>query len=105
MKKLKFMLDYQSEPIWLYDAKNEMIGPGIPEELVNDHEFVSLINDIMEEYDSLFENNKINFEYHGFTDAKKKRLFVKKLTTAIKMLKRKVGDKYVITVDRELFDI
>lgn len=99
MKKLKFMLDYQSTPIWLYNSKNEMIGPGIPDELANDKEFVALINEIQEDYDNLFENNDIYFGYHGFANELDSKAFFVKVTRAIEILKRRLENSYEIMID------
>lgn len=46
MQKIKFMLEYNCIPIWLYDSEGNLIGPELPEELSNDHEFVALINQV-----------------------------------------------------------
>ena len=99
MKKLKFMLEYQSVPIWLFNSKNEMIGPGIPNELSSDKEFVSLINDIQKEYDDLFENNDVYFGYHGFSNEADSKAFFTKVAGAIEILKHHLGNSYEIVVD------
>lgn len=99
MKRIKFMLDYQSTPIWLYNSKGEMIGPGFPDELSDNGEFVSLVNEIQEEYDNLFENNDVYFGYHGFANNADLEAFRSKVMKAIEMLEYHLGNSYEIVID------
>jgi hypothetical protein len=99
MKKIKFMLDYQSMPIWLYNARGEMIGPGIPTELSDNKEFVAMINEIQTEYDNLFKNDDVYFGYHGFENKIDGQMFFAKLQKAVNVLEKYLKDQYEIIVD------
>ena len=99
MQRIKFMLEYHCIPIWLYDSNDNLIGPEIPKKLSNDHKFIELINEITKEFDELYENNKINFEYKGFASEAEKKMFFTKVSKAIKMLRNRLDDNYIIQVD------
>jgi len=96
MKKVRFSLDYHCYPIWIVDEVGVLIQNGLPIELAQDEESVTLINGICEVYDSLFENSEYVFEYVGFESEENKRVFIDKLRKLIDLVKNKVGQKYII---------
>ncbi|MCL1976206.1 MAG: hypothetical protein FWG61_08610 [Firmicutes bacterium] len=99
MKKIRFLLEYNCLPIWIYGENGEPYGPDIPDELKNDKEFVSMINMIQEEYDGLFENNNMRFEFNGFASEYHKNRFLENVARAIDMAETKVGNLYQIQND------
>jgi len=51
MKKIRFLLEYNCLPLWIYGENGEQYGSGIPDELMNNKEFVNLINIIQNDID------------------------------------------------------
>ncbi|MCH5267596.1 MAG: hypothetical protein J1E62_04545 [Lachnospiraceae bacterium] len=60
---------------------------------------VSAFEHIEDTYESLFINNKIEFSFIGFENNEQKELFGQEMIAAIKLLKSKTKDKYVIKED------
>ncbi|GGE06407.1 hypothetical protein GCM10011571_04420 [Marinithermofilum abyssi] len=65
-------------------------------ELKNEIEIDKMLVEIQSIYDTLFEDNAINFEYKGFTKELDKEVFMQKVEKVTSMIKEKVGDKYLI---------
>ena len=98
MNRIRFMLEYNSSPIWIYQD-NELLDNGLPEEFASDAELVALIAKITETFDSLFENTSISFEYKGFPNNLEKNKFVSMVEQGIILLKNKMGNKYDVVID------
>ena len=99
MKKLKFLLEYHCSPIWVLNEDGSFIDNDLPSELKKHHDLDNLLEEIAKEFDDLYENNDIYFGYHGFQSESKKQIFFSKVNQAIKLLKRYVGNTYIIQVD------
>lgn len=104
MKKLRFMLEYECYPIWIYDEKGEMLQNGLPDGLKNDKRLVSLLGEIHEEFDSLYENTNICFQYNGFATEFAKNEFFEKVNQAIDLIKDNAKNFYAVQVDVEKED-
>lgn len=96
MKKIKIVLEYKCYPMWIYNEDNEFIDNDLVEELKDDSEVDSILMNIQETYDKLYEDNELNFEYEGFKDENEKKKFTLEIQSAIDLIKLKVADKYTI---------
>ena len=99
MKKLRFLLEYHSSPIWILGEDGSLIDNGLPNELKKFNNLDDLLEEIAEEFDNLYENNDEYFGYHGFDNESKKEEFFAKVNHAIKLLKQYAGNLYVIQID------
>lgn len=96
MKKLKFMLDYQCYPLWIYDEDGKFIDNDLTDEIESDFELYNLLTTIKNQYDALFLNDNTEFTYAGFRNETEKKKFISTLKQAYKMLLERLGDKYDI---------
>lgn len=96
MKKIKILLDYKCYPMWLYNEQGELTSNDLIDELKNEKEIEKLLKEIQKTYNSLFIDDGIQFEYKGFEDKAREDVFLNKIYTAIKLIKAKVYDKYII---------
>ena len=98
MKKIKFMYEYKCFPLWLYDNKDELIGCELPEELKTDINLKRLLESLQDEYDALFIDNEIEFDFVGFKNTTDRQSFIDKTTEAISILRDKLDKLYIITI-------
>ncbi|AKA70510.1 hypothetical protein [Clostridium scatologenes] len=96
MKKIKIYLDYKCFPIWIYNDKGELIGNDLPKELADDKQADEVFVKIQNIYDNLFINDLIEFKYIGFSSEIDREGYLKMIDDAVKLLKIKLGDLYVI---------
>ena len=99
MKKLRFLLEYHSSPIWVIDEDGSLIDNGLPNELRRYHNLDNLLEEIAKEFDDLYENNDVYFGYHGFQNESKKKIFFAKVDQAVKLIRQYAGSYYTIQVD------
>lgn len=98
--KIKFILEFGCSPIWI-KRKEELIGVGLPEDLLHNHELVKLLEEISKEYDNLFINTSIEFYYQGFSSENDEKAFDIKVRRAVDLLKSVACDKYIIEIEYE----
>ena len=91
------MPEYHCSPVWLYDESGELLANDLPDDL-NNGELSDLIKEVAHEYDSLYEDNEVVFEYCGFQNEISKQLFFSKVHRAIDILNRKAMGLYEIEV-------
>ena len=96
MEKIKIIFEYHCFPIWRYDGNDNLIENDLPSNLVGDIIIDPLFVSLQDEFDSLFKDDGINFEYIGFEQEDFKNQFICRVDEAIKLLRVKVGDNYVI---------
>lgn len=96
MKKIKIILEYKCYPMWIYNEDNEFIDNDLVEELKDDVEVDSILMNIQETYDKLYEDDEVSFEYAGFKDENEKKKFTLEIQGAIDLIKLKVADKYIV---------
>ena len=96
MKRIKIFLDYKCYPMWIYNERNELICNGIAEELTDDKEIKTILKEIQKNYEELFEDNEITFEYKGFNNEEDKKYFLKRTNQVIEMINLKLGKNYII---------
>ncbi|HWP79906.1 MAG TPA: hypothetical protein VN446_04630 [Candidatus Acidoferrum sp.] len=99
MKKLRFLLEYHSSPIWVIDENGNLIDNGLPSELKKYQNLEALLEEIAEEFDDLYENNDSYFGYQGFQNESAKHAFFCKVGQAIHLIKQYAGNSYAIQVD------
>jgi hypothetical protein len=99
VNKIRFMLEYQCSPIWLENEGGELLGNELPDELSANSELNSLLREIQDEFDGLYENNDICFEYHGFSSAQQKKDFFSKVAEATEVLRKNIGSDCLLQVD------
>lgn len=60
MRKIKFLLEYQCLPIWVYDCNGELIENGLTLSLETEigNDIGLKLEKLKKEYDKLFEDNK-----------------------------------------------
>jgi len=97
MRRIKFMLDYGTYPLWVYNEEGKLpTNCLIPTELVGDLEIIELMKEINETYIGLFVNDATVFEYKGFATKKEESNFGQKIKRVMDLIKQRVGDSYVI---------
>ncbi len=96
MNKIRLLFDYGCSPVWTYDEKNTMPLNGLPEEFSENGKLNGLFEQIEVEYYNLFINDEKTFKYKGFKCASDKAAFIKKLNSAIELIKEVAGDRYLI---------
>ena len=97
-KKIKFLLDYECSPIWVYENE-DLIYNGLPAEFVNDDKFRNIVDKIQNVYETLFENTEISFVYKGFSNSKERKEFLIMVEQCITMLNEKAEKNYEVVVD------
>jgi hypothetical protein len=106
MKTIRFLLDWHSYPLWIYDGPDyrngELLGPQPPEELKEYPEILENLDMIYDIYDSLFVNNTKEFYYKGFTSERDKEEYISLIRTTISMIRKTIGYKYCIVDDSHL---
>ena len=96
MKKIKIILEYKCYPMWIYNEDNEFIDNDLVDELKDDSELDSILMNIQDMYDKLYEDDELSFKYEGFKDENKKKKFILEIQKVIDLIKLKVNDKYII---------
>ena len=96
MKIIKIDLEYQCYPMWIYNVKCELVDNNIAIELENDSFIVKALDDIQETYNSLYEDNEVNFEYKGFANEQEKEQFLFLINSTVDYIKSKLNNIYII---------
>jgi hypothetical protein len=77
MEKIRIKFEYQCFPIWLYDDNDNLLDNELPSCLIGDPAIDPLFVNLQEEFDSLFQNDGIEFQYVGFNQEAEKNDFFK----------------------------
>ncbi|KAA9002077.1 hypothetical protein F4V43_13525 [Paenibacillus spiritus] len=96
MKKIKLYLEYQCYPMWIYDEVGELVDNNIAIELENDSFIAKALDEIQETYDSLFEDNEVNFEFKGFAQEQDREDFLRLVNEIVISIERKLSNKYKV---------
>lgn len=96
MKTIRIILDYGAYPVWIYNEKDEFISNAMPEDVKDYDNLDKIFKEIEEEYESLFLNNQIEFDYIGFENEADKEVFINKINKAVESLKENVGPEYKV---------
>ena len=97
MKKIRFFLQYRANPVWVVEEDGGSCD-GLPDDLKGDKELEELLDEISQEYDSLFEDTSMVFEFHGFPDKVSRQKFADKVYRAIDLLTTKTDGLYEFEV-------
>lgn len=107
MKKIKFLLEYQCSPIWIYDCNGELINNGLTSALQikigNDISF--MLENLQEKYDKLFEDSEVYFEYKGFKEENERMKFICEAKEIIELIKSKTYGEYIFEITTDLFKL
>ena len=99
MKRMRFFVDYHCSPVWTVEEDGGSDN-GLPDDLKHETELAALLDEITQEYDSLFvDEPKAYFEYRGFPSEAAKRLFFDKVYRAAAILVSKAKDRYEISIE------
>lgn len=96
MKKIKIKLEYRCFPVWIYSKNDELIENDLPPYLVGDKDIDFKFAHIQEIYDGLYLDDGTEFKYIGFDGEEKREAFFRELLSAIKILKNKLNDEYIM---------
>lgn len=100
MRKIRLLLEYGTNNVFLYDEEGCVIAGDLPEEARSDEELVSLMNDIREKYKAACEDDTGRFEYWtGALHVEKLGgldPFKEELKQFAKLVKDRLGDRYEI---------
>ena len=102
MKTLKIMLDYKCYPVWIYDESGNIEDSYLPDDLLCDTELKNLLDSIQERYNKLFLDKNGKEDFHterDFDNEADKAAFYNDVNKAIKIMKDRYSDKYIIESD------
>ncbi len=110
VKKVKFLLEYNTYCLWLLDENDEIIDNCNPPEWAADRPLTDALMAISNLFDKFFIDTKKRFIYKGCPDKKTKARLQTLISKAEKMVISRNHDKYeiinCITVfDKQVFDV
>ncbi len=95
-KEIRLMLDYECYPIWVYDEKGDFIDNNLIDEIKEDDKMVAMLENLQNEFESLYLNNQKEFKYIGFSSETDKKCFVEKVQRVYSSLCDFLDGKYVV---------
>lgn len=95
-KEIRLMLDYECYPIWIYDENGNFIDNDLVDEIEKDDEMVAMLEELQNEFESLYLNNQEEFKYIGFSSETNKKEFVAKVQRVYNSLCDLLDEKYVV---------
>lgn len=93
-KEIRLMLEYQCYPIWIYDENGNFVDNDLVKEIQNNRNLINLLEDLQQEFDSLYLDNQQEFKYIGFKSSNDKVNFQKKIDTIYNYLNEILCKKY-----------
>ena len=90
------MLDYECYPIWIYDINGNFIDNDLIDEIEKDDNLVVMLEELQDEFETLYLNNQEEFKYIGFPSENNKLRFAEKVQQVYCSLCNLLGDKYVV---------
>lgn len=104
MKKIKFLLEYQCLPIWLYNENGELLENGLSQLYKNEFgENICLrIKGLQNKFDKLFEDNESHFQYLGFKNEIERQKFICEAEEIIKLIKSKASKRFIFEIATDL---
>ena len=97
--KIRLLLDYGCNPIWVYDHNGKFIGNQTYFEFKKYPDLKIASEEIQKIYDALFINNDKLFEYNGFSSEEERLLFSEKIEKLAATLIHYFGDRYIISYE------
>lgn len=102
MGKIRFYFDWKEDPVWHQDEWMDVERNGLPPICRDDEKLNKLMEEIVDEYASLFIDNSYEFTFVGFRDEERWLKFKNKVDGFIELLKKAVEPEY--EVDTGLWD-
>ena len=99
MKRLKLKLEYQCFPVWEYDQYDRLVRNDLPEDWTKEGDLEQKCIILQEEFDNLYTDNGVIFEYVGFQTVEVKEKFIDALNELEDILKEKAKEAYEILND------
>ncbi len=99
MKTVRLMLEWGCDPVWVYEEDGIASWPGLPGDLENNKDLVSLMNKISDKHDSQYINIEKEFTGVGFKTEAERKEFKQDLIKFSAMVKAAVGNKYKFVDD------
>lgn len=96
-KEIRFMLEYECYPIWIYDENGNLIDNDLVPEIKKDDKLVAMLEELQNEFENLYINNCKEFKYVGFPSENAKQKFAEKVQQIYCSLCKLLDDKYVVT--------
>ena len=98
MKTIRFLFEYTTGNVFIYDDDGMLLTTDLPKEVKRDREIVSLYKDIWRKVDSMYEDENGEFDQTKtgpfFKTVREEMDFVREVCYFMKLLKDKLGDKY-----------
>ena len=95
-KEIRLMLDYECYPIWIYDENGNFIDNDLIEEIEEDDKMVAMLEELQNEFESLYLNNQEEFKYIGFSSETSKQDFAEKVQQIYSGLCNLLDEKYIV---------
>ena len=101
--KVRLLLDYGADLVWIYDENDVLIDNALPPEWRDDEELDDARMAVMDMYESFFINNKHEFVYVGPKDEEARRRFRSLAERAVAMVEERSTGRYAVQndIDRE----
>lgn len=96
MLQLRLLLEYHCYPLWRYNQNGEFIDNDLPAELKNHADISTLLEEIQSDFDNLFIDNNMVFDYSGFVNDNSRKIFSEKVNCIAVLLLKAIGDNYIL---------
>lgn len=95
-QEVRLMLEYECYPIWIYDAHGGFIDNDLVDEIKQDDTLTAMLEELQEQFDSLYQNTKQEFRYRGFSSEEERQAFAKKVQQTYERLYTLLDGKYTV---------
>ena len=95
-KEIRLMFDYECYPIWIYDEEGNFIDNDLINEIEEDDKMVAILEELQNEFESLYLNNQEEFKYIGFSSETGKQGFAQKVQRVYSSLCNLLDEKYIV---------
>ena len=94
--QIRFMLEYQCYPIWIYSEDGELLYNDLVDEIANNFDLCDLLERLQLDFDSLYLDTSREFRYVGFENENDKAVFLDRAKKVYEELLVTLGDQYEI---------
>lgn len=95
-KEIRLMLDYECYPIWIYDENGNFIDNGLIDEIEKDDKIIAILEELQDQFESLYLNSQVEFKYIGFSSETDKQAFSEKVQRVYSSLCNLLDEKYIV---------
>ncbi len=95
-KQIKFMLEYQCYPIWIYSESGELLDNDLVDEIADHSDLCQLLEMVQLDFNSLYLDTSTEFRYVGFENENAKAQFLERVEKVYKELLVVLGDQYEV---------